>query len=268
MKISPNWLREFVDYKVDAHQLAEDLTLAGIAVESASGSGDATIYEMDITTNRVDAMNHYGIAREISAIYDIDLKPLAAKLPAPKGKTNFAIEIEVPDLCTRFTGQVIRNVKIGPSPTRVQQRFAQLEQKPINNAADATNCVLLEMGKPTHAFDLDKLEGGKLIIRMARVGETLKTLDGVERKLHPEDVVVADAKKPVGLAGVMGGFDSMITATTKNILIESAWWDPAVIRKTSRRHAIHTDASHRFERGADWASCPSSCDLVSQIILQ
>src|SRR5882724_9938496 len=216
MKISPNWLRAFVDYKVDAHQLAEDLTLAGIAVESIAGTGDATIYEMDITTNRVDAMNHYGIAREISAIYDIDLKPLTAKLPAPKSKTNFAIEIEVPDLCTRFTGQVIRNVKIGPSTARVQQRFAQLEQKSINNAADATNYVLLEMGKPTHAFDLDKLEGGKLIIRMARAGETLKTLDGVERKLHPEDVVVADAKKPVALAGVMGGWDTMITDSTKN----------------------------------------------------
>jgi phenylalanyl-tRNA synthetase beta chain len=151
MKISPNWLRELVDYKVDAHQLAEDLTLAGIAVESVSGSGNSTIYEMDITTNRVDAMNHYGIAREISAIYDIDLRPLAAKLPAPKGKANVPIEIEVPELCTRFTGQVIRNVKIGPSPARVQQRFAQLEQKSINNAADATNYVLLEMGKPTHA---------------------------------------------------------------------------------------------------------------------
>src|SRR5437879_8166803 len=118
MKISPNWLREFVDYNVDLHQLAEDLTLAGIAVESVSGTGDATIYEMDITTNRVDAMNHYGIAREISAIYDLDLKPLTAKLPTPKGKANFPIEIEVPDLCTRFTGQVIRNVKIEPSPAR------------------------------------------------------------------------------------------------------------------------------------------------------
>ncbi|MCU1306615.1 MAG: phenylalanyl-tRNA synthetase beta subunit [Acidobacteriaceae bacterium] len=268
MKISPHWLRDFVDYKVDARQLAEDLTLAGIAVESVSGTGDATIYEMDITTNRVDAMNHYGIAREISAIYDIDLKPLEAKLPAPKGKANFPIEIEVPDLCTRFTGQVIRNVKIGPSPARVQQRFAQLEQKPINNAADATNYVLLEMGKPTHAFDLDKLEGGKLVIRMARAGETLKTLDGVERKLHREDVVVADAKKPVALAGVIGGWDTMITEQTKNILIESAWWDPAAIRRTSRRHAIHTDASHRFERGADWVSCPISTDLVSQMILE
>src|SRR3954447_24391660 len=123
MKISPDWLHEFVDYQASPRQLADDITLAGIAVESVRGEGDATLYEMDITTNRVDAMNHYGIAREISAIYGVDLKPLAAKLPEPKGKSNFAIEIEVPQYCTRFTGQVIRNVKIGPSSARVQQRF-------------------------------------------------------------------------------------------------------------------------------------------------
>ncbi len=268
MKISPSWLHEFVDYKVDVRQLADDLTLAGIGVESVSGEGTAAIFEMDITTNRVDAMNHYGIAREVSAIYGLDLKPLRAKLATAKGRSSFPIEIEVPQFCSRFTGQVIRSVKIGPSRDRVQRRFATLAQKPINNAADATNYVLLEMGKPTHAFDLDKLEGGKLVIRLAKPGEMLKTLDGVDRRLHPEDVVVADARKPVALAGVMGGFDSMITPATKNILIESAWWDPAVIRKTSRRHTIHTDASHRFERGADWASCPLSCDLVSQIIVE
>jgi len=268
MKISPDWLREFVDYKVSARQLADDLTLAGIAVESVRGEGDSTLYEMDITTNRVDAMNHYGIAREVSAIHGLDLKPLSAKLPAAKGKTNASVEIQEPELCTRFSGQVIRNVKIGQSGERVRKRFAQVEQKLINSAADATNYVLLMMGKPTHAFDLDKLEGGKLIIRLAKSGETLKTLDGVERKLHPEDVVVADARKPVALAGVMGGWDTMITESTKNILIESAWFDPAAVRRTSRRHILHTDASHRFERGADWASCPESVELVAEIILE
>lgn len=268
MKISPDWLREFVDYKVSPRQLADDITLAGIAVESVRGEGEATLYEMDITTNRVDAMNHYGIAREISAIYGADLKPLAAKSPAAKGSANVSVEIEVPELCTRFSGQVIRNVKIGQSGERVRKRFARVEQKLINSAADATNYVLLMMGKPTHAFDLDKLEGGKLIIRMAKPGETLKTLDGVERKLHPEDVVVADTRKPVALAGVMGGWDSMITEFTKNILIESAWFDPAAVRRSSRRHLLHTDASHRFERGADFAACPASVALVRDIILE
>ncbi|MEO5936750.1 MAG: phenylalanine--tRNA ligase subunit beta [Terriglobales bacterium] len=269
MKISPHWLREFVAIpaQVDDRKLAEDLTLAGIAVENFVETAAGAIFEMEITTNRPDAMNHYGIAREAAAIYDVDLKPLSAKLPRAKGTSNCEVVIEVPQYCARFTGQVIRNVKIGPSGARVMKRFAELQQKPINNAADATNYVLLEMGKPTHAFDLDKLDGGKLIVRMARAGETLRTLDGVERKLHPEDVVVADARKPVALAGVMGGWDSMITDATKNIVIESAWWDPAAIRKTSKRHLIHTDASHRFERGADWASCPLSTELVAEIIL-
>src|SRR5581483_6976143 len=124
-----------------------------------------------------------------------------------------------------------------------------------------------EIGKPTHVFDADLLEGGKIIVRLARDGETLKTLDGVQRKLTKEDLVVCDAKKPVGLAGVMGGYDTMITDKTRNIVIESAWWDPGIVRKMSRRHGIHTDASHRFERGADFESTVLSCDLVAQMIL-
>jgi phenylalanyl-tRNA synthetase beta chain len=270
MKISPNWLRELTGLKAEVkdHQFADDITLAGIAVEAVSETPQGSIFEMDITTNRVDAMNHYGIAREISALYDLDLKPLSAKLPAVSGASRISVQIDVPQACARFTGQEMRNVKIGPSSAWVVQRFKELEQKPINNAADATNYVLLLMGKPTHAFDADRLAGGKIIVRMAKPGESLKTLDGVERKLHPEDVVVADAEKAVALAGVMGGFDSMITEATKNIFIESAWWDPASVRRTARRHGMHTDASHRFERGADWASCPVSTDLVAQIILE
>ncbi len=129
-----------------------------------------------------------------------------------------------------------------------------VDQRPINNAADASNYTLWEMGHPTHAFDLDLLEGGKILVRRAFSGETLKTLDGVERKLSPEDLVIADARKPVALAGVMGGFDTMITEKTRNILIESAWFDPVAVRKSSRRHGLHTDASHRFERGADFGA--------------
>src|SRR5207302_2310663 len=142
-----------------------------------------------------------------------------------------------------------------------------LDQRSINNAVDATNYVLWEMGKPTHVFDMDLLEGGKIIVRRARNGEILKTLDGVERKLTEEDLVVADAKKPVGLAGVMGGFDTMITDKARNILIESAWWDPITIRKMSKRHGMHTDASHIFERGADFESTILSCDRVAELIL-
>ena len=268
MKISPHWLRDFVDLQVNYHQLADDLTLAGIAVESISGEGDGTIFDMDITTNRPDAMNHYGVARECSAIYNLPLKPIAPQLPAAIGSAEFQIQIDEPALCPRFTGRILRDVTIKPSPAQISKRLAILDQRPINNAVDATNYTLWEMGKPTHVFDLDLLEGGKLVIRRARDGEKLKTLDGVDRKLTTEDLVVADARKPLALAGVMGGFDTMITDKTRNILIESAWWDPISVRKMSRRHGLHTDASHRFERGADFESTVLSCDRVAELILQ
>src|SRR6201988_852444 len=279
MKLSAHWIRDFVELTVDDRRLAQDLTDVGLGVDGILGSGADTVFEMEIGTNRPDAMNHYGIAREAAAIYDRPLKPLAPQLPpaakaasyATSGGTTevapFPITVEEPALCPRFSARVIRGTHIKPSPEKIAHRLQLLDQRPISNAVDATNYVLWEIGKPTHVFDADLLEGGQIIVRKARVGETLKTLDGVERKLTTEDLVVCDAKKPVGLAGVMGGYDTMITEKTRNIVIESAWWDPGIVRKMSRRHALHTDASHRFERGADFESTVVSCDLVAQMIL-
>jgi phenylalanyl-tRNA synthetase beta chain len=272
MKLSAQWIRDFVDLTVDNRRLAEDLTGVGIAVEGISGSGADTVFEMEIGTNRPDAMNHYGVAREAAAIYDLPLKHLSAVSSQPSAKSShnaaFPITVEEPQLCPRFSARVIRGTKVKPSSEKIAHRLRLLDQRPISNAVDATNYVLWEMGKPTHVFDMDLLEGGKLIIRKAKNGEKLKTLDGVERTLTSDDLVVADAKRAVGLAGVMGGFDTMITGKTRNILIESAWWDPVTVRKTSRRHGIHTDASHRFERGADFESTVLSCDLVAALILE
>ncbi len=271
MKLSSQWIRDFVDLTVDDRRLAEDLTAVGIAVEGISGSGADTVFEMEIGTNRPDAMNHYGVAREAAAIYDLPLKQLSAlssQLSAkPSNDIPFPITVEEPQLCPRFSARVIRGTKIKASPEKIAHRLQLLDQRPISNAVDATNYVLWEMGKPTHVFDMDLLEGGRLIIRKAKDGEKLKTLDGAERTLTSEDLVVADARRPVGLAGVMGGFDTMITDKTRNILIESAWWDPVTVRRSSRRHGIHTDASHRFERGADFESTILSCDLVAKLIL-
>ena len=295
MKLSPQWIRDYVDLTVDDRRLAEDLTDVGLGVEGIEGSGPDTIFEMEIGTNRPDAMNHYGVAREAAAIYDAPLKSIDPRLPsaakaasssasdaAIKGRSSterdaafptgqdaaFPIVVEEPSLCPRFSARVIRNTHIKASPEKIAHRLQLLDQRPISNAVDATNYVLWQIGKPTHVFDMDLLEGGKIVVRKARDGETLKTLDGVERKLTSEDLVVCDARKPVGLAGVMGGYDTMITEKTRNILIESAWWDPGIIRKMSRRHALHTDASHRFERGADFESTVLSCDLVAQMILE
>jgi phenylalanyl-tRNA synthetase beta chain len=326
MKLSPPWLREFVDLRVNYHQLADDLTLAGIAVESVSGEGEGAVFEMEITTNRPDAMNHYGVARECSALYDIPLKPIEPALPLPSAakaapvralngtaeavpfpavpshavsshagpshaassrvvpsqavssrdvpargvasQVGFAIEIANPGDCARYTARIIHGITVKPSPEPITKRLMSVEQRPINNIADASNYTLWEMGHPTHAFDLDLLEGGKILVRRAFTGETLKTLDGVKRKLSPEDLVIADVVKPVALAGVMGGFDTMITERTKNVLIEAAWFDPVTVRKSSRRHGLHTDASHRFERGADFGATSLACARVAQRILE
>ena len=291
MRILPSWLREFVDVPADDRHLAEALTSAGIAVESVQEEDGATVYEMDLTTNRVDAMNHYGVAREASAIYDVELKKIEPKLPgatadpsAPIGMTTkmgsatmaptretasgFPIVIDDPQGCARYTGRIVRGVTIGASPELVVRRLELLGSRSINNVADATNYAINELGHPTHAFDLDLLEGETIIVRRARAGEVLKTLDGVDRKLSTDDLVIADAKKPVALAGVMGGFDTMITERTRNVLIESAWFDPATVRSMAKRHGMHTDASHRFERGADYGITPIACDHVAELILQ
>jgi len=205
MKLSPQWIRDFVDLAVDDRCLAEDLTNAGISVEGISGSGADTVFEMEIGTNRPDAMNHYGVAREAAAIYDLPLKPIVPKLPsaaravssgASRGTTEvvpFPITVEEPALCPRFSARVIRGTRILASPEKIAHRLRLLDQRPISNAVDATNYVLWEIGKPTHVFDMDLLEGGRIVVRKARDGETLKTLDGVERKLTSEDLVVCDA---------------------------------------------------------------------------
>jgi len=268
MRISPTWLREFVDLKVDERKLADDLTLAGIAVESIQQLSGQTVFEMEIGTNRPDAMCHFGVAREASAIYDLPLKAIQLRLPkAQPASKPFPIEIQDASGCGRYTGRIVRNVKIAPSPGKILDRVRIDEHGGVNNVVDASNYTLMEMGHPTHAFDLDKLEGGKIIVRRARWGEIVKTLDSVERKLDPEDLVIADAVKPVALAGVMGGLDSAISNSTRNILIESAWFDPATVRKTARRHGMHTDASHIFERGADWGATPLACNRVAELVL-
>jgi phenylalanyl-tRNA synthetase beta chain len=275
MRILTRWLRSYLpELPVSDAKLAEDLTLRGIAVEGIFdlGPGNGSLFEMDITTNRVDAMNHYGIAREAAAIYGVELRPIHVTLPEfrPSAK-DYSVQIEAQDVCGRFTARVLRGITIGDSRdwfpgAEIATYFGLLEQKKISNAVDATNFAWLAMGQPTHAFDLDKIEGG-ILVRRARKGEKLKTLDGVERTLDPEDLIVADHAKPLGLAGVMGGWDTMITPGTKNVLVEAAWFEPMAVRRTARRHGLHTDASHRFERGADFNAGPVASAIVSSILL-
>jgi phenylalanyl-tRNA synthetase beta chain len=289
MDILTPWVRSYLPaLPVDDIQLAEDLTLRGIAVEGtfALADGSGTRFEMDITTNRVDAMNHYGVAREVAAIYNLPLKPLAecgageivAASPTSQERDvghphshldteGFPVRIEAEDLCGRFTARIVRGVTVGAAKGLLAEYFAVLGQKPISAPVDVTNFGWLAMGQPTHVFDLDTIEGG-IVVRRARAGERLRLLDGTERTLVAEDLVVADEKKALGLAGVMGGWDSRVTEATQNILVEAAWFDPAAIRASSRRHGLHTDASHRFERGADFNAAPLANNLVTRMLVE
>ncbi len=280
MNILSKWLREYLPaLDVDDRQLAEDLTLRGIAVEGVHALPDGGhLFEMDITTNRVDAMNHYGIAREAATIYGVPLLQLEDRrvvhaelgnvdVPAADAAASgYPVRIDAPEFCGRFTAQVVRGVTVTASEGLIAERFAQLGQKPISNAVDVTNANWLAMGHPTHVFDLDTLEGS-IVVRRAHAGEKIKLLDGSEKTLTTDDLVVADEKKALGLAGVMGGWDSRVTETTKNILVEAAWFDQAAIRASSRRHGLHTDASHRFERGADLGACALANRLVTHGVI-
>ena len=273
MKILTSWLRSYLPtlpVDLSDHQLAEALTLRGIAVEGIHPltEGHGHLFEMDITTNRVDAMNHFGVAREAATIWNLDFPPLNPALPPASAAPPFSVRIDpaAQSLCGRFTARVLRNIAIAPSTGQVAEFFTDLGQKLISNAVDASNFTLLGMGHPTHAFDFDKIHGG-IVIRLAHPGEKLRLLDGTERTLEPDDLVIADERKALSLAGVMGGLDSSITPATRNILVESAWFDPATIRRSSRRHMLHTDASHRFERGADFNAAPLANDLVAELIL-
>ncbi len=270
MKILLSWLREFVDLPESPQELARSLTMAGLTVEGILEEQGETLFDIDVTANRPDVMNHLGVAREVGAIFGRPVRRPGIHLredPRPAAAAA-SVEIADPDLCPRYTARVALGVKVGPAPDWMKKRLELCGIRSINNVADITNYVLLECGHPTHAFDLDTLQGPKIIVRRARPGERLVTLDGVERTLQPDHLVIADAGRAVALAGIMGGVETEISLRTKNVLIESAWFDPASIRRTARRHGMHTEASHRFERGADIEAAPWANDRIAALLEQ
>jgi phenylalanyl-tRNA synthetase beta chain len=262
MKVVYNWLKEFVEVKASADDLRARLSLAGIAVDALDETPAGPVLDAEITANRPDCLGHLGIAREVAAIYRVPLKPFHPELKEVAEKVSGAIrvEIEAPELCGRFTARVIRGVKVQPSPDWLRQRLEALGEKSINNIVDVTNYVMFELGHPLHAFDFDKLAEHRVIVRRAQPGERLKTLDGGEYKLTKDMCVIADAQRAVSLGGVMGGANSEISLSTKNILIECAWFDPIAIRRTSKALGLRSEASYRFERGAD----PEMAELASR----
>jgi phenylalanyl-tRNA synthetase beta chain len=252
MRVPLAWLKEFVDVGVELRRLADDLTAAGLAVDAVEGSGDDAVLEIDVTTNRVDCMNVYGVAREVAVLYGLPLRPLDTTLPeaGPEAGEALRVVIEAPDLCPRFCARVL-DVRIGPSPAWLRDRLQAVGVRPINNVVDLGNYVMMEMGQPSHAFDLAKLPEGRLVARWARAGERLTTLDGVERVLGPGIGVVAGPREVLAVAGVMGGAASEVGESTRSVALEAAYWQPLAIRRAARALGMHTEASHRFERGAD-----------------
>jgi phenylalanyl-tRNA synthetase beta chain len=262
MKVLYNWLKEFVDVKAAPADLKARLSLAGVAIDSVEESVAGPVLDAEVTANRPDCLGHYGIAREVAAIYRLPLKPLQPKLKESAEKVGDAarVEIEAPELCGRFTARVLRGVKVQPSPDWLQQRLEAMGQKSINNVVDITNYVMFELGQPMHAYDLDKLTDRRIVVRRARAAEKIRTLDGAERTLAKDMCVIADAARAVGIGGVMGGADTEISFSTRNILLEAAWFDPISVRRTAKALGLRTEASYRFERGAD----PEMAEVASR----
>lgn len=252
MNISYNWLKDLVEFDLSPSDLAIKLTGAGLAVEGIEEFYGDHILDIDLTSNRGDCLSHLGIAREISAIIpDAKLKIKNYEDQKPENGGQDLVTIEAPELCHRFTARIIRNVKIGPSPDWLVKRLEAVGERSINNVADITNYVMLELGNPMHAFDLNKLAGNRIVVRRARAGEIIQTLDEIERKPDGSMLMICDAEKPAAVGGVMGGLASSITDETTDVLLEVAYFDRDSIRQTSRNLKLSTEASHRFERGVD-----------------
>jgi phenylalanyl-tRNA synthetase beta chain len=270
MKISYNWIKELVDVDLDPRDLAAKMTMAGLAVDAVEAHGGDHALEFDLTSNRPDCLSHLGVAREAAAVSGKALRMPEVKINESKAKSGevTAVEILNPDLCPRYTARVIRGVKIGPSPAWLVKRLEVMGQRSVNNVADITNYVMLEMGQPLHAFDLDQLRGRRIIVRVAKDGERMTTLDGEERELTSEMLVIADAERPVALAGIKGGEDSGITETTTDVLLEAAYFTPWQVRATSKALGLSTEASYRFERGTDPEIVPVASDRAAAMIAE
>src|SRR5665213_79716 len=270
MKVLYNWLKEFVELTAAPEELRTRLSLSGTAVEALDQTIAGPMLDAELTSNRADCLGHYGIAREAAALYNLPLKKIAPQLRESPEQVSAAtrVQIDAPDLCGRYTARVLRGVKVGPSPDWLRQRLEALGQASINNVVDATNYVMLELGHPLHAFDIDLLAEKRIVVRRARAGEKMRTLDGIERTLTNEVCVIADAAHPVAIAGIMGGADSEIRLASRNLLIESAWFDPISIRRTSKILGLRTEASMRFERGADIEMAEMASRRCAELIQQ
>jgi len=272
MKVVYNWLKDFVDVTRTPQELASRLALSGTNVGGVENGPHGAVIEAEVSSNRPDCLGHYGIAREVAAIYKMPLKHVSPKPAESAAKASDAVKVEIqsPELCGRFTARVIRNVKIQPSPKWLKDRLEASGVASISNVVDISNYVMLELGHPLHTFDYDKVRDHKIVVRRAKPGdaagkaapEKMKTLDGIERQFDSNICMISDGEgsRPIGIGGIMGGAETEISFSTKNVLIECAWFEPVAIRRAARSLKLHTEASTRFGRGAD----PEMAELASR----
>jgi len=273
MKIVYNWLKDFVDLTVPPQDLASRLALSGTNIASVEAQPLGGVIDAEVTSNRPDCLGVYGIAREVGAIFKLPMKsvvPKPVESSAAKTSDAVSVNIQAPELCGRFTARVIRGVRIQPSPAWLRERLEAAGVASISNVVDATNYVLLELGHPLHAFDYDLVRNHSIVVRRAKPQEKIKTLDGIERSLDPSFSVVCDGdgSRAVGIGGIMGGGETEISFSTKNVLIECAWFEPIAIRRATRFLKLHTEASTRFSRGADPEMAELASRRCAELILQ
>jgi phenylalanyl-tRNA synthetase beta chain len=267
MNISYNWMKDLVEIDLSPQELATKLTNVGLAVEGIHEAGNDFVFDIDVTSNRGDCLSHLGVCREIATVTNAQLR-ITNKSEQPTDENQNLVSIQDSDLCHRFTARIIRNVKIGPSPEWLVKRLEAVGERSINNVADITNYVMHELGQPMHSFDLNKLKENRIVVRRARTGETINTLDETERKLDETMLAICDAEKPVAVAGVMGGFDSGITNATTEVLLEVAYFERESIQQTSRKMKLSTEASHHFERGVDIENLIRASNRATELICE
>ncbi len=271
MKATYNWIREYVpEFRGDVREMCERFTMSGTEVEYFEELEDDFVIEFAVTSNRVDCLGVLGLARELAAATGLPFVPPRVELDESGDAAGAvcAVGIEDLDLCSRYTARVIEGVKVGPSPDWMRERLEAIGLRPVNNIVDATNYALFETNQPFHAFDLDRLQDGAIVVRRARKGETITALNDKDYELDESMLAITDPSGPVAIAGVMGGAATEVGDSTTRILLETAWFEPLSIRATSKKLGLASDSSFRFERGIDWGNIDRAAGRCAQLIVQ
>ncbi len=266
MRVPYEWIRELVDISATPEEVSEKLTMIGLEVEGMESVDGDIVFEVNVTPNRPDCLSMIGIARELSAAFQVPLKIPPHEIPGGLPVSEFSVEIVHPQLCNRYAGRFIKDAILGDSPEWMKKRLEKCGIRSINNVVDITNYVLLEFGHPLHAFDADKIEGKKIRVSTAGRDNKFETLDGTERALPEDTLLIWDSTRPIAVAGVMGGLNTEVSERTKNIFLESAYFEPFSVRRTSKRLGLTSESSYRFERGTDIEFLEKALDRAALMI--